>query len=77
MSGDNPRAGHRAGTTMPSVMGVAMARILLCSLCDGELTDHCHHDCGWLVCTSKACDAWVYDVDRGTLMHRSGAVEAL
>lgn len=54
--------------------------VLTCSLCQRDLAPHCRKDaptCDWLRCTNRACDARLYDVHRGILLHEDGAVERL
>lgn len=46
-----------------------------CTLCGNALVGHCEADCAWLRCTSRSCDAAVYDVRAGVLLRRDGAVE--
>ena len=51
---------------------------LECSLCHGHLIIHCGNpDCDWWRCPTKGCDHEVYDVHRGLLLHKGGAVEVL
>jgi hypothetical protein len=49
---------------------------LRCTACEQPLTIHCGNvQCGWLECRARDCDAWVYDVDAGARLMRSGVVE--
>lgn len=53
-----------------------MPGTITCTQCDRDLRPHCPN-CGWLTCTNRTCDAHLYDIHRGILLHADGHVDRL
>lgn len=58
-----------------------MATRIECSQCGADLKPHCAGDnrCGWWRCSRppKTCDARLFDLSRGILIHEDGSRERL